>query len=391
MVRSTILVRASDALPLAATVDDEQVRRTLLNHAAYALTCQIQTEQSLQEHKQQAKLIFRRITPNSEPRCSIESGQYTLHYLIADNVVYLVIADKSYPRKLAFSYLDELSKEFATSYGAKVETVRKPYAFVGFDTFMSKTTRLYQDTRNVGGGSSLDKLNDELHDVTRIMTKNMEELLWRGDSLDRMSHLSTSLRSESEKYRKATRNINLQAMLRQYAPIGAVVLLFIILLYWRFCHLPRFGVMRVCLFALRMGRVDAVMGDPAVDMRIIVLTLRDNISKHQRSITLLSRTNHRIYSQGSDPLPSLLTTSSSPRHPGSSSTKSLSQPCYSVGGATPPIQRAHTPVAAPTQGQIQPGSVTYTTTTGPDGQVIYHCFKAVPARYDPVRVCTMDT
>lgn len=53
-------------------------------------------------------------------------------YLIADNVVYLTIADKSYPRKLAFSYLDELSKEFANTYGPKVETVRKPYAFVGF-------------------------------------------------------------------------------------------------------------------------------------------------------------------------------------------------------------------------------------------------------------------
>lgn len=53
-------------------------------------------------------------------------------YLIADNVVYLTIAEKSYPRKLAFSYLDELSKEFANSYGPKVDSVRKPYAFVGF-------------------------------------------------------------------------------------------------------------------------------------------------------------------------------------------------------------------------------------------------------------------
>ena len=33
-------------------------------------------------------------------------------YMIVNNVVYLVIAEKSYPRKLAFSYLDELSKEF---------------------------------------------------------------------------------------------------------------------------------------------------------------------------------------------------------------------------------------------------------------------------------------
>ena len=53
-------------------------------------------------------------------------------YMIADNVVYLTIAEKSYPRKLAFSFLDELSKEFAQSYGPKVDTVRKPYAFVGF-------------------------------------------------------------------------------------------------------------------------------------------------------------------------------------------------------------------------------------------------------------------
>lgn len=49
-----------------------------------------------------------------------------------------------------------------------------------------------------------------------------------------MSDLSTSLRSESEKYRKAARNINLQAMLRQYAPLGAVALIILILLYWRF-------------------------------------------------------------------------------------------------------------------------------------------------------------
>ncbi|KAG9011556.1 SNAP receptor [Tulasnella sp. JGI-2019a] len=217
MVRSTILARATDALPLAASVDDEQ------------------TESALQEHKQQAKLIFRRITPNSEPRCSIESGTYTLHYLIANNVVYLTIAEKSYPRKLAFSYLDELSKEFEITYGPKVETARKPYAFVGFDNFMSKTARLYQDTRTASAAEdSMGRLNGELQDVTRIMTKNMEELLWRGDSLDKMSHLSTSLRSESEKYRKAARQINVNAMLRQWAPVGGMGLLFIIIIWWKF-------------------------------------------------------------------------------------------------------------------------------------------------------------
>lgn len=54
------------------------------------------------------------------------------------------------------------------------------------DTFMSKTARLYRDTRTAASSSGLDRLNDDLQDVTRIMTKNMEELLWRGDSLDRL-------------------------------------------------------------------------------------------------------------------------------------------------------------------------------------------------------------
>lgn len=55
------------------------------------------------------------------------------------------------------------------------------------------------------------------------------------ESLDiGMSHLSTSLRSESAKYRKAARNINLQAMIRKYAPIAGIGLFVIIFLYWRF-------------------------------------------------------------------------------------------------------------------------------------------------------------
>ena len=63
------------------------------------------------------------------------------------------------------------------------------YTLSPSDTFMSKTARLYSDTRTASAAadaapSNLDKLNGELQDVTRIMTKNMEELLWRGDSLD---------------------------------------------------------------------------------------------------------------------------------------------------------------------------------------------------------------
>ena len=104
-------------------------------------------------------------------------------YLISDSICYLTITDKSYPRKLAFSYLEELAKEFNTSYGQEAQKPNlRPYAFVQFDTFISATKRVYQDSR---AQSNLDRLNVELQDVTKVMTKNIEDLIYRGDSLDR--------------------------------------------------------------------------------------------------------------------------------------------------------------------------------------------------------------
>ncbi|KAK4703859.1 glycerol kinase, partial [Phenoliferia sp. Uapishka_3] len=101
----------------------------------------------------------------------------------------------------------------------------RPYAFVKFDTFIQRTKRLYLDPRGAeasglgqGGASGLEQLNEDLRDVTQIMTKNMEDLLWRGDSLDRMSTMSSSLRDESLKYRKQARQINLDALYRKWAP-----------------------------------------------------------------------------------------------------------------------------------------------------------------------------
>ncbi|KAI8997238.1 Longin-like domain-containing protein [Pilobolus umbonatus] len=217
MVKTTLIARLTDGLPLAASMDDEQI------------------ETELAEYKGQAKSIFKRLNNNSEQRCSIESGRYILHYIIEGNVCYLCICDQSYPRKLAFSYLEELAKEFNTSYGREVDKPGlRPYAFVKFDTFMQKTKRIYQDTRTQ---SNLAKLNEDLHDVTRIMTKNMEDLLWRGDSLDRMSTISGELKDSAKLFKDKARHLNLQALYRKYGPpaiVAGVILCVLLLRYYLF-------------------------------------------------------------------------------------------------------------------------------------------------------------
>ncbi|CAB39850.2 Protein transport protein sec22 [Schizosaccharomyces pombe] len=213
MVKSTTVTRL-DGLPLAASVDDES------------------TERNLESHKKQAKLILKRLSPTSEKRASIESGDYTFHYLIDNGICYLCICEQSYPRKLAFSYLEELAGEFWNSFGEEaLQPGLRPYAFVQFDTFMQKSKRVYNTPR---ANDNLDKLNTELKDVTRVMTKNIEDLLYRGDSLEKMADLSSDLRYSSAKYKKAARRVNLEALWRQYGPVSIIALLFLIFVYWRF-------------------------------------------------------------------------------------------------------------------------------------------------------------
>jgi vesicle transport protein SEC22 len=53
-------------------------------------------------------------------------------YLIENDVCYLVLAEKNYSKRLAFSYLEELAQEFHSQYGKKVNTVTRPYSFIEF-------------------------------------------------------------------------------------------------------------------------------------------------------------------------------------------------------------------------------------------------------------------
>ncbi|KAI5962143.1 MON1 [Candida pseudojiufengensis] len=202
MVESTLIYRY-DALPLCGSVDDDNDTNS----------------QSLLDQKKKCKILISRITPNSEPQATIESGDYNIHYLISQNIIYLCICKRTYPRKLAFSYLNEISNEFYNSHGIEaLNPQARPFGFSSFDNFLIKTKKIYQDQR---AQSNLDKLNNDLADVKKVMTKNIEDLLYRGDSLDKMSDLSSSLKQDSLKYRRRAQRINLEALIKQYIPIIA--------------------------------------------------------------------------------------------------------------------------------------------------------------------------
>jgi len=169
----TLLSRVSDGLPLAASMEDEKDHR------------------ELDGLKSQAKRIVKQLTPFSASKVSIDSGSSFFHYINSGGVCYLCLTDRSYPKRLAFNYLNELQREFASKYEAEVPHATRPYAFIKFDTFIQKTKKLYIDTRTQ---RNLSKLNDDLQDVQEIMKQNIQDVLGRGEKIDSVANKSSALR-----------------------------------------------------------------------------------------------------------------------------------------------------------------------------------------------------
>lgn len=115
---------------------------------------------------------------------TVESGtHFCFHYVLAKGVCILTLTEKGYPKRLAFDYLDELRKEFFNLYGTRIANATRPYEFITFDIFIQKTKRVYTDSKTQ---RNLQKLNSELKDVHSIMTKNINEVISRGERLDSM-------------------------------------------------------------------------------------------------------------------------------------------------------------------------------------------------------------
>lgn len=183
--------------------------------------------------------------------------------MIEMGVCYMVLADKTYPKRLAFAYLAELQKEFQEKHGAEVPTALRPYSFARFgillfwassggidvlDNFIQKAKRQYKDSR---AQWNLDKLNNDLEDVHRIMTRNIQDVLGRGEALSRttlhqhtlstdgficveMSSFSEKLVNESRKFHKDTKNLNWAALYQKYGPPGIVLLVVFLVFYVRY-------------------------------------------------------------------------------------------------------------------------------------------------------------
>ncbi len=176
MAHFVLITRVSDGLPLLESTDPIPLCDS-------ADTC-----------KSQAKAIMKRLSEQgSASRASIDNGNFLFSYLVdsSDNLGLLVMTSSSFPKALIFGFLEELQREFEkymkATYGeaqwrSQLNTAAQAYAFLGFAKVLARLKREYADPESK---SNAARLQGELQDVHNIMRKNIQEVLDRGERLDR--------------------------------------------------------------------------------------------------------------------------------------------------------------------------------------------------------------
>ncbi|XP_034559477.1 vesicle-trafficking protein SEC22b-A [Notolabrus celidotus] len=212
MITLTMIARVADGLPLAASIQEDE-----------------QSGRDLQQYQSQAKQLFRRLNAQSPDRCTLEAGEMNFHYVISQGVCYLCLCEASFPKSLAFAYLEDLNAEFYEQHGKRVPTITRPYSFIEFDTYIQKKKRSYIDSR---ARRNLGSINTELQDVQRIMVANIEEVLRRGEAISAIDAKASNLSSMSKKYRSDAKYLNTRST---YAKVAAVSVFFLtLIIYVRF-------------------------------------------------------------------------------------------------------------------------------------------------------------
>lgn len=143
MIRFAVINRARDGLALSASTD-------------------MDTGLDLVDSKKSVKLLAKKAR-QFPTKCFMKIGRFKIYFLTENDICCLLICEELYASVLAFSYLDNLRREFLDQYPKQaIEKAIRPYSFIEFDNFIQRTKQKYNNTRSLAVRIDLAELTEEL-------------------------------------------------------------------------------------------------------------------------------------------------------------------------------------------------------------------------------------
>mmetsp|Transcript_54617 Transcript_54617/g.62619 ORF Transcript_54617/g.62619 Transcript_54617/m.62619 type:complete len:227 (-) Transcript_54617:475-1155(-) len=225
MIKLIYIARLSDGLILCESQDAKEAE-----------------SYSFAELKQRCKQILANLRTVTD-KASINEGNNTFNILVQDGLSFMLVAETSYPKKLAFIFLDDIEKAFyqemISTFGpdvdhrSKIETLDRPYQFIKFDRFINRKRPEYADARS---NKNIERLNSSLLEVQKIMESNFDKLMGRGEEFSNIAEKASMIKDKSSNFKDKTEKLKWQLFLNKYAPWIVILVAIIFFFYMKFFY-----------------------------------------------------------------------------------------------------------------------------------------------------------
>nr|XP_043631805.1 25.3 kDa vesicle transport protein [Erigeron canadensis] len=218
MVKLTIVGRISDGLPISQQGPDH------IN--------QVVDDDIITNFRKHAELLLHEISIAALPPSSatIFIHPHCFYYMVRNGICFITLCEESYPRKLAFHYLQDLQKEFGDKihdhHPELVNQITKPYSFVKFDNIIRNVRRQYVDTRTQANLSKLLSCN-HTQEFEDVHTEQMSLVIERRRRSDIMMRMMTAHKSTSPVWGSKT----LEVIAVKWTPITIIFVVVFVLLW----------------------------------------------------------------------------------------------------------------------------------------------------------------
>ncbi|XP_055300668.1 vesicle-associated membrane protein 7 [Sitodiplosis mosellana] len=165
--------------------------------------------------------------PSHNHKLTYAHGNYLIHFISEDRIIYMCITDDEFERARAFMFLTEIKRRFLMQYGLQAATAISYAMNTEFSPILAYEMKHYSESNEFDAISRVHGQIDELKD---IMVKNIENVTARGERLELLVNKTENLRDTSVSFRKTSRNLA-RAMfwnnIKMYVIVGAVILFII--------------------------------------------------------------------------------------------------------------------------------------------------------------------
>mmetsp|Transcript_1653 Transcript_1653/g.2314 ORF Transcript_1653/g.2314 Transcript_1653/m.2314 type:complete len:221 (+) Transcript_1653:38-700(+) len=177
-----------------------------------------------------SRIILQKIPPEHEGRkMSFAYDTHVFHYMVEDGIIYLCMTDDSFPRRIAFAFLNDIRSNFTGTYPPEVVQSAMAFQFnEGFSRTLSERMEYYSSDPNA---DKLQSARAQIESTKEMMIDNIDKILGRGERIELLVARTETLNEHSFKFKEQSKKLKCAVLVKSIRFWLIIIVIGIILLW----------------------------------------------------------------------------------------------------------------------------------------------------------------